>query len=93
MSNDMSYTTEEIAKLLKISKLTVYDLIKKGSCPLIGSANKCGWMLLTWRPTNKGRERFRYPTSLLRRFRLHLSNRLHSPAGIARSSLPDMTLA
>ncbi|MFC7679891.1 substrate-binding domain-containing protein [Paenibacillus sp. GCM10028914] len=29
-SNDMSYTTEEIAKLLKISKLTVYDLIKKG---------------------------------------------------------------
>ncbi|CAG7616009.1 substrate-binding domain-containing protein [Paenibacillus allorhizosphaerae] len=30
MSSDMSYTTEEIAKLLKISKLTVYDLIKKG---------------------------------------------------------------
>lgn len=33
MSNDMSYTTEEIAKLLKISKLTVYDLIKKGELP------------------------------------------------------------
>lgn len=30
MSADISYTTEEIAKLLKISKLTVYDLIKKG---------------------------------------------------------------
>ncbi|BBH24157.1 hypothetical protein Back11_55020 [Paenibacillus baekrokdamisoli] len=30
MTNDTSYTTEEIAKLLKISKLTVYDLIKKG---------------------------------------------------------------
>lgn len=30
MENDISYTTEEIAKLLKISKLTVYDLIKKG---------------------------------------------------------------
>ncbi|WP_141504899.1 helix-turn-helix transcriptional regulator [Paenibacillus luteus] len=30
MSSDISYTTEEIAKLLKISKLTVYDLIKKG---------------------------------------------------------------
>lgn len=30
MSTDISYTTEEIAKLLKISKLTVYDLIKKG---------------------------------------------------------------
>jgi putative molybdopterin biosynthesis protein len=30
MSQDMSYTAEEIAKLLKISKLTVYDLIKKG---------------------------------------------------------------
>ncbi|QQE72929.1 helix-turn-helix transcriptional regulator [Brevibacillus composti] len=28
-----SYTTEEIAKLLKISKLTVYDLIKKGELP------------------------------------------------------------
>ncbi|MFB5761314.1 substrate-binding domain-containing protein [Paenibacillus medicaginis] len=33
MSSDMSYTTEEIAKLLKISKLTVYDLIKKGELP------------------------------------------------------------
>lgn len=32
-SSDMSYTTEEIAKLLKISKLTVYDLIKKGELP------------------------------------------------------------
>jgi putative molybdopterin biosynthesis protein len=29
MSEDVSYTTSEIAKLLKISKLTVYDLIKK----------------------------------------------------------------
>lgn len=28
--NDVSYTTEEVAKLLKVSKLTVYDLIKKG---------------------------------------------------------------
>ncbi|GGD47195.1 substrate-binding domain-containing protein [Paenibacillus nasutitermitis] len=28
-----SYTTEEIAKLLRISKLTVYDLIKKGDLP------------------------------------------------------------
>ncbi|ULL15919.1 helix-turn-helix domain-containing protein [Paenibacillus sp. H1-7] len=33
MASDMSYTTEEIAKLLKISKLTVYDLIKKGELP------------------------------------------------------------
>ncbi|MBW7453220.1 substrate-binding domain-containing protein [Paenibacillus sepulcri] len=32
MNND-SYTTEEIAALLKISKLTVYDLIKKGKLP------------------------------------------------------------
>ncbi len=30
MSHEKSYTTEEIAKLLRISKLTVYDLIKKG---------------------------------------------------------------
>ncbi|WP_127583445.1 helix-turn-helix transcriptional regulator [Paenibacillus koleovorans] len=33
MSSEISYTTEEIAKLLKISKLTVYDLIKKGELP------------------------------------------------------------
>ncbi|MBB6730420.1 helix-turn-helix transcriptional regulator [Cohnella zeiphila] len=33
MSGDLSYTTEEIARLLKISKLTVYDLIKKGELP------------------------------------------------------------
>ncbi|MHA6480830.1 substrate-binding domain-containing protein [Paenibacillus sp. strain BS8-2] len=32
-SSDISYTTDEIAKLLKISKLTVYDLIKKGEIP------------------------------------------------------------
>ncbi|GGF97766.1 substrate-binding domain-containing protein [Paenibacillus abyssi] len=31
--SDVSYTTEEIAKLLKISKVTVYDLIKKGELP------------------------------------------------------------
>lgn len=33
MSEDISYTTEEIAKLLRVSKLTVYDLIKKGQLP------------------------------------------------------------
>lgn len=33
MSSENSYTTEEIAKLLRISKLTVYDLIKKGELP------------------------------------------------------------
>lgn len=31
--SDVSYTTEEIAALLKVSKLTVYDLIKKGDLP------------------------------------------------------------
>ncbi|ERI11444.1 helix-turn-helix transcriptional regulator [Aneurinibacillus aneurinilyticus] len=31
--NDISYTTEEIAAILKVSKLTVYDLIKKGELP------------------------------------------------------------
>lgn len=30
MADDISYTTEEIAHILKVSKLTVYDLIKKG---------------------------------------------------------------
>ncbi|GAB6991932.1 helix-turn-helix transcriptional regulator [Paenibacillus pini] len=33
MTTDISYTTEEISKLLKVSKLTVYDLIKKGELP------------------------------------------------------------
>ncbi len=33
MSSDQSYTTEEIAQLLKISKLTDYDLSKKGKLP------------------------------------------------------------
>lgn len=33
MSDEISYTTEEIAKLLRVSKLTVYDLIKKGELP------------------------------------------------------------
>ncbi|MGN7468774.1 substrate-binding domain-containing protein [Brevibacillus sp. SAFN-007a] len=33
MTHENSYTTEEIAKLLRISKLTVYDLIKKGELP------------------------------------------------------------
>ncbi|WP_211745271.1 helix-turn-helix transcriptional regulator [Paenibacillus sp. Marseille-Q4541] len=33
MNDNVSYTTEEIAQLLKISKLTVYDLIKKGKLP------------------------------------------------------------
>lgn len=33
MAQDISYTTEEIAKILRISKLTVYDLIKKGELP------------------------------------------------------------
>lgn len=33
MAEDISYTTEEIAQILKVSKLTVYDLIKKGDLP------------------------------------------------------------
>jgi putative molybdopterin biosynthesis protein len=33
MTEQSSYTTEEIAKLLRVSKLTVYDLIKKGEMP------------------------------------------------------------
>ncbi|KOO44269.1 helix-turn-helix transcriptional regulator [Priestia koreensis] len=34
MSNELSYTIEEVAKLLKVSKLTVYDLVKKGDLPV-----------------------------------------------------------
>ena len=31
MSNDVSYTPEEVAKILRISKFTVYELIKRGA--------------------------------------------------------------
>ncbi|KLU64082.1 helix-turn-helix domain protein [Desulfosporosinus acididurans] len=30
MPNDVSYTPEEVAKILKISKFTVYEIIKRG---------------------------------------------------------------
>ncbi|MCY9509071.1 helix-turn-helix transcriptional regulator [Paenibacillus larvae] len=33
MTEPVSYTTEEVAKRLKVSKLTVYDLMKKGKLP------------------------------------------------------------
>ncbi len=33
MNETSSYTIEEVAGLLKVSKLTVYDLIKKGVLP------------------------------------------------------------
>ncbi|KMK78090.1 helix-turn-helix transcriptional regulator [Alkalihalobacillus pseudalcaliphilus] len=33
MEQDISYTVEEVANLLKVSKLTVYDLLKKGTLP------------------------------------------------------------
>lgn len=41
-SEKRSYTTEEIAKLLRVSKLTVYDLIKKGELPAyrVGRQNR-----------------------------------------------------
>lgn len=34
MPNELSYTIEEVAQLLKVSKLTVYDLVKKGELPV-----------------------------------------------------------
>lgn len=34
MSQEHSYTIEEIAQLLKVSKLTIYDLVKKGDLPV-----------------------------------------------------------
>lgn len=34
MSKVLSYTIEEVSKLLKVSKLTVYDLVKKGELPV-----------------------------------------------------------
>ncbi|MGG3918016.1 helix-turn-helix transcriptional regulator [Parageobacillus thermoglucosidasius] len=33
MEKSYSYTTEEVANILKVSKLTVYDLVKKGLLP------------------------------------------------------------
>lgn len=34
MSKEISYTIEEVSQLLKVSKLTIYDLIKKGELPV-----------------------------------------------------------
>lgn len=34
MSHEHSYTIEEVAQLLKVSKLTIYDLVKKGDLPV-----------------------------------------------------------
>lgn len=34
MSNELSYTIEEVSQLLKVSKLTLYDLVKKGKLPV-----------------------------------------------------------
>lgn len=34
MSNELSFTIEEVSRLLKVSKLTVYDLVKKGVLPV-----------------------------------------------------------
>ncbi|MFJ8088822.1 substrate-binding domain-containing protein [Lysinibacillus sp. NPDC095746] len=34
MSHEHSYTIEEVAQLLKVSKLTIYDLVKKGDLPI-----------------------------------------------------------
>lgn len=44
MNETSSYTIEEVAGLLKVSKLTVYDLIKKGVLLLIVSEGRCVWM-------------------------------------------------
>ena len=32
MSQEQSYTIEEVAQLLKVSKLTIYDLVKRVIC-------------------------------------------------------------
>lgn len=34
MSKELSYTIEEVSQLLKVSKLTLYDLVKKGELPV-----------------------------------------------------------
>ena len=34
MSKELSYTIEEVSQLLKVSKLTIYDLVKKGDLPV-----------------------------------------------------------
>ncbi|MEK5232252.1 helix-turn-helix transcriptional regulator [Lysinibacillus sp. FSL K6-0232] len=34
MTQEQSYTIEEVAQLLKVSKLTIYDLVKKGDLPV-----------------------------------------------------------
>ena len=103
MSADISYTTEEIAKLLKISKLTVYDLIKKGDLPSyrVGKQMPIDASDLE---AYKLRQKVSKPVRLPARQRFPSSKALHTRtrwiyrtetlpcqllAGDARSSLPD----
>lgn len=44
MPLEESYTTEQIAQILKVSKLTVYDLIKKGKLPAYRVGRQMQWM-------------------------------------------------
>ena len=57
-----SYTTEEVAKRLKVSKLTVYDLIKKENFLLIELVDRCALMqrFRTIYKANENRENTRY---------------------------------
>lgn len=34
MPKEFSYTIEEVSQLLKVSKLTLYDMVKKGDIPV-----------------------------------------------------------
>ena len=38
----LSYTPEEVAKLLKVTRFTVYEMIKRGDFPAYRIAERCG---------------------------------------------------
>ena len=57
MANDVSYTVEEVAKILRISRFTVYELIKRGELPAYRAGRKMridGVDLASYKKKTKG---------------------------------------
>ncbi|MEH7336717.1 helix-turn-helix transcriptional regulator [Neobacillus drentensis] len=77
MTKELSYTIEEVSQLLKVSKLTLYDLVKKGELPVF----------------RVGRQMRVDAKDLDHYIKKHKTkqNLLHSPAvvGIPKNDIPD----
>jgi len=67
MADDVSYTAEEVAKILRISRFTVYELIKRGELPAYRVGRKMridGADLASYKKKTKGSLPFAPATSM-----------------------------